>query len=191
MLISWSIFHLNKSWTIYRTEEDAEAALELGEVERYYVIAEDYIESGKITGFSLEAQLIVGSDSPISQLIRRNLLLQLDDPYLGERVREPTVITYDGPPIPTFSFIPPDLDTSRLTVAITIGAFFTFLINISGALLLRAVQRESEARALEIVVNEHHAKPIYWWQAAGAQRLGVDTGWSDAFSGLVGLRPKS
>ena len=159
----------------YDTEEDAEAALELGEIQRYYVIAEDYVESGKITGFSQEAQLIVGSDSPISRILRRNLLRQLEDPYLGERLQNPTITTYEGPPIPTFNFVPPELDTSRLGAAVIIGAFFTFLINISGALLLRAVQRESEARALEIVVTSTTPR-----QFIGGKLLGL--------SGLVLLQ---
>ena len=137
----------------FTSEEDAATALELGEIDRYYVIAPDYMETGKVTGYSLEAQLIVGSDSPITRILRRNLLRQLADPYLGERLQTPTNIIYDGPPIPTFNFVPPDLDTGRLAAAAVIGAFFTFLINISGALLLRAIQRESEVRALEIVIT--------------------------------------
>ena len=156
--------------TLYLTEEDAVAALKLGEIERYYVIAEDYVDSGQIAGYSLEAQLIVGSDSPVSHLIRRNLLHLLDDPYLGERLQKPTVITYNGPPIPAFNFVPPDLDVSRLAAAAIIGAFFTFLINISGALLLRAIQRESEARALEIVITSTTPG-----QFIGGKLLGLST----------------
>jgi ABC-2 type transport system permease protein len=154
----------------FTSEEDAVAALELGEIDRYYVIAADYMDTGQVTGYSLEAQLIVGSDSPITRIIRRNLLRQLDDPYLGERLQTPTKITYDGPPIPTFNFVPPDLDTGRLAVAAIIGAFFTFLINISGALLLRAIQRESEARALEIVITSTTPG-----QFIGGKLLGLST----------------
>ena len=138
---------------LFSSEEDAIAALELGEIDRVYVVAADYMETGEVTGYSLEAQLIVGSDSPITRILRRNLLRQLEDPFLGERLQSPVKIRYDGPPIPAFNFVPPDLDSGRLAAAAIIGAFFAFLINISGALLLRAIQRESEARALEIVIT--------------------------------------
>jgi ABC-2 type transport system permease protein len=138
---------------LFASEEDAITALELGEIDRIYVIAADYMETGDVTGYSLEAQLLVGSDSPITQILRRNLLRQLDDPYLGERLQSPLRLRYDGPPIPTFNFVPPDLDSGRLMAATVIGAFFAFLINVSGALLLRAIQRESEARALEIIIT--------------------------------------
>ena len=154
----------------FASEEDAVTALELGEIDRYYVIAADYMDTGEVTGYSLEAQLIVGSDSPITQILRRNLLRQLDDPYLGERLQTPTKITYNGPPIPTFNFVPPDLDGGRLAAATIIGAFFTFLINISGALLLRAIQRESEARALEIVITSTTPG-----QFIGGKLLGLST----------------
>ena len=138
---------------LFGSEEDAIAALELGEIDRVYVVAADYMETGVVTGYSLEAQLIVGSDSPVTQVLRRNLLRQLDDPFLGERLRMPVRISYDGPPIPVFNFVPSDLDSGRLVAAGIIGAFFAFLINMSGALLLRAIQRESEARVLEIVIT--------------------------------------
>jgi ABC-2 type transport system permease protein len=138
---------------VFGSEEDATAALHLGEIDRYYVITPDYIESVTVREYSLDAQLIVGSDSAISLLLRKKLLQQLPDPYLAERLQTPSIITYDGPPIPTFSFVPADLDTSQLVTAGVVSAFFTFLINISGALLLRALQRESEARVFEIVIT--------------------------------------
>ncbi len=137
----------------YATEEDAEAALKLTEIQRYYVIAPDYLETGQVTEFSLDAQLIVGTDAAISLILRQNLLRQLSDQDLAARVETPSEITLDGPPIPAFNFIPPDLDTSQIAAAALVAGFFTFLINISGALLLRALQRESESRVLEIVVT--------------------------------------
>ena len=155
---------------LFGSEEDAIAALELGEIDRVYVVTADYMETGEVTGYSLEAQLIVGSDSPVTQVLRRNLLRQLDDPFLGERLRMPVRISYDGPPIPVFSFVPPDLDSGRLVAAGIIGAFFAFLINMSGALLLRAIQRESEARVLEIVITSTTPG-----QFIGGKLLGLST----------------
>jgi ABC-2 type transport system permease protein len=64
----------------------------------------------------------------------------------------PVNLTRRGPPPPTFNFIPADLDMRRLVSAGLVVGLFAYSLNISGMLMLRAFQRETQAKVLEMLV---------------------------------------
>lgn len=136
----------------YASEADAAAALQAGDLESFYVIAPDYLQSGSVTQYSLNPQLIAEADDVVQRVLRQNVLLSTGDTELAARVLDPATIVRRGPPPPVFSFVPPDLDTSRLASAGLVVGLFALLINLSGALLLRALQREAESHVLEVLI---------------------------------------
>lgn len=136
----------------YADEAVATAALEAGEIESYYVIPAGYVERGEVRQVSLNPQLIVGADGVVQGILQANLLAGVEDGRVAQRLAEPFVPVRSGLPPPTFDFIPAGLDTSQLAIAGLIAGLFTYLLNTSGMLLLRALRRESEARVLEMIV---------------------------------------
>lgn len=77
----------------YPDETAAGAALETGEIDGYFVIAADYLESGGLTYVSLDFDPIGGSVNtrPFEQLLTANLFAA--DPQLGLLVIEPLDVT--------------------------------------------------------------------------------------------------
>ncbi len=154
----------------FADEAAAVAALRAGEVESYYVIAADYVQTGNVIEYSLDAQLISSTDDAVEALLRDNLLHMLDDSALAARVKRPANIVRRGPPPPTFRFLPADLDLGRLASAGLVVGLFAFIINIGGALLPRALQREAETRVLEMLITSTTPE-----QFIGGKLLGLTT----------------
>jgi ABC-2 type transport system permease protein len=135
----------------YSNEEEAEAALSAGEIRHYYVIEADYLENGRVRHYSAVASSLTMADTTIEALLRDNLRAQAfatrpDIPSFFE-------ITWEDQPNPLLSGLPDTLDQSRLFTGIAILGLFAYLVNISGALLLDALLRESSARIMEVMVT--------------------------------------
>ncbi|MFQ5616940.1 MAG: hypothetical protein ACE5GO_10855, partial [Anaerolineales bacterium] len=127
-------------------------ALQAGEIESYYLIRANFPDTGEVVQFTLDPQLIAGTDDAVEKLLKDNLLLALDDPLLARRLEDPLNLVRDGPPQPVFRFVPAGLDLGVLASAGLVAMLFTYITNSSGFLLLHALRRESEARILEILV---------------------------------------
>ncbi len=140
------------NWRAFDDKTAAAAALARGDIESYYVIAADYMESGAVTHYSPNPQLLAGSDDAVKKLLRDNLLRTLDPPHLAERLETPLNLSYNGPPPPVLSFLPADVDFKGLFSAGLVVALFALIINVGGTLLLRALQREVRTRVLELLV---------------------------------------
>lgn len=137
----------------YPDEAAADEALRTGEIESYYVIAPDFMETGNVRQITLDATLMSRTDAAVGQLLKDNVLYQLDDPNLAARLANPFYLVRNGPPRPVFRFIPDGLDLSVLASAGVVVMLFTYLTNASGFLLLTALHRESEARVLETLIS--------------------------------------
>lgn len=149
-------------------EAAASRALEAGEIESYYVITADYIRSGQVIQYSLNPQLLADTDGAVRALLRHNLIHVLDDPKLAARLEKPVRLIRHGPPRQVARFIPTDLDIARLVSAGLVVMLFVYLINVGGNLLLRALQREVRAKALEVMIV--NASPT---QLIGGKLLGL------------------
>jgi ABC-2 type transport system permease protein len=136
----------------FENKSAAASALRRGEIESYYVIAADYVRSGKVDQYSPAPQLLADADGPFKKLLRDNLLHTLDNPTLAARLITPVNLTRRGPPPPIFSFIPANLDARQLASAGLVVILFAYILNIGGNLILRALQREAQARVLEVLM---------------------------------------
>ncbi len=142
-----------KNFRAFVDEPAARQALLQGEIESYYVIATDYITSGKVVQYSPKPQLLARTDSPVRTLLHDNLLKTLDNPTLSARLDKPVTVISHGPPAPLFSFLPTDLDINRLVSAGLVVGLFAYTINVGGSLLIRSLQREVKMRVLEILIT--------------------------------------
>jgi ABC-type Na+ efflux pump permease subunit len=168
----------------YPNEEMARAALTKGYIKSYYVIATDYITSGEVTQYSLNPQLIADTDIAMSRLLEQNLYRHLPNPKIATRLSNPVTVINHGPPPPLVSFIPTDIDLSRLASASLIIGLFTYLINASGALLVRALQREVNMRVLEILITSTSAAQFIGGKLLGLSALAL---WQAALSLIAGM----
>lgn len=157
----------------FTSEADAAAALQAGEIESYYIIPADYVESGQVTQYSPAPQLLTPSDGTIQRLLRDNLLHRLDNPTLAARLTAPVNLTRRGPPPPAFSFIPEGLETGKLMSAGLVLLLFAYMLNAGGILILRAFQREVRARVLEVLVVSTTPAQLVGGKIAGLATLAL------------------
>ncbi|MFN8455641.1 MAG: ABC transporter permease [Anaerolineae bacterium] len=132
-------------------KREAAKAVRWVKSESYYVIPADFIRR-ELRVQRAAPQLLADADEPVKRLVRENLLRTLPDPNLAARLADPLKLTRRGPPPAQFSLIPAEVDMRQLTTAGLVVALFAYLLNISGSLLVRALQRETQARVLEVLI---------------------------------------
>lgn len=155
----------------FSSESAAASALRRGEIESYYVIAADYVHSGNVSQYSPAPQLLADADGAVEKLLRDNLLHALDQPTLAARLDTPVKLIRRGPPPPVFNFISADLDSRQLISAGLVVVLFAYILNISGNLILRALQREAQARVLEVLVVSATPEQFIGGKIAGLATL--------------------
>jgi ABC-2 type transport system permease protein len=168
-----------KNFFRFADEAAAARALEQGQIESYYVIAADYIASGRVVQYSANPQLLAEADGALGEALRRRLILRLQAPALAERLEAPVEWVRRGPPPQVVRFLPTDLKLPELVSAGLVVGLFVYLMNVGGNLLLRALQQEVRAKALEMMVVS--ATPE---QFIGGKLLGL-TGLTLAQAGLA------
>jgi ABC-2 type transport system permease protein len=141
-----------KNLVSFAGETEATEALAQGKIESYYVIAADYIQTGRIVQYSADPQLLAETDVALSELLRRRLISLLEAPALAKRLEAPVKWVRQGPPPQAIRFLPTDLNMKELVSAGLVVGLFVYLINVGGNLLLRALQQEVRAKALEVMV---------------------------------------
>lgn len=138
---------------LYEDEGEAAAAIHAGTISSYYVIPEDFQSRGRVTEFSPSPQIIGQSDGAVRRLIQYNALQQLDDPILTERLLDPVNLQHHGPEPALLPFLPAGLPLDKLATAGLVFFLFTSTINTNGYLLVRALNRETHYRLLEVMIT--------------------------------------
>lgn len=177
----------------FADETTATAALQRGEIESYYVIAADYVQSGSVTQYSTNPQLLSGADDVVKKLLQDNLLRSLGDATLAARLNQPIKLVRRGPPPAMFSFIPAGTDLRQVASAGLVLALFAYLLNLGGSLLLRALQREVRARVLEVLIASTTPEQFIGGKLLGLSALTLAQGGVTLLAGafVYGRNPSS
>jgi ABC-2 type transport system permease protein len=134
----------------YPDETSASQALAKGEISAYYVIPQDYIQSGEITNIRSNFNPLLGSgqSSLLEWILRVNLLK--GNTQLATLVSDPTQHANKVPLSPT----PQRDENNMLTFFLPYGVTMLFYIIILSAasLLLSSVAKEKENRMMEILL---------------------------------------
>jgi len=132
----------------FENEKDAQASLDAGSLQGYYIVPEDYLTTGELT-------LVYLSDikaSPRYQFydfLSVNLLRD-KDPQLANRLLEGgeiTVVTPDG------SRISSKDDWFSILVPMLSGILFMVIMMTTGGYLMAAVVEEKENRTMEVIIT--------------------------------------
>ncbi len=166
-------------WQAFPDAAAAQAALQAGEIEYYFVIAPDYLESGDITAVNPE-QL------PFSILAKGEKLEEaLNAALLGDAA---TAALYADPlpeeTVTIHRLAPKTAVITDQTFGGLIGVFFfffTFLFS-GGQYILRGLRDEKKNRALEIILLSANPRHFLWGKMAGLSAISL---LQMAFWGLV------
>jgi len=131
-------------------EEQAQAALQAGEIRAYFLIAEDYVDSGDLTLVEPEFRPF-GRTRPdlITWLIHYNLT---GDVELAEALVEPVAGVSSQRLAPAEENSRPDNFMLAFYVPYAVLFVFFFLIIMSSGFMLQSVSREKENRTVEVLL---------------------------------------
>lgn len=133
-------------------EAAAEAALQAGEIDSYYIVAADYLATGSVTMVLPTLLLNDIIEGPIRSLLQTTLRQQLDDDALFYRLTDPSNIQQvnTGRDVPAEAM--QDFGSSFLLVYVFVIALMLSLFMTNGY-LLQAVIEEKESRIVEILIS--------------------------------------
>ena len=148
----------------YPDEETAATALRAGEISQYYVIAEDYIESGEIVAMEREFSLL-GS---IPQLTLFELIVNynmIGDETIARRLANP-IPNLQTQALRPASEISESMDARFIVAYGTLFIFF-FVFTMSSGFMLQSVSREKENRTVEILLVSLEPKELMLGKVLG------------------------
>ena len=153
----------------YNDEYTAKSALEARQIQAYFVIQPNYMQTGQVKLVSSDSTPSESIKSEFSDFLRTNLLASQPE-VVSSRIEKGSVLTIIS------------ADGSRrmnsdqwLDIAIPVlaGILFIVAINTSGGYLLQAVVEEKENRTMEILVTSVSPDQLMAGKIAGNLSVGL------------------
>ncbi len=133
-------------------EADAQAALERGELQRYYVIPADYMSTGEL--LSVEPEL-----KPFTRFGGTDLLANLLSYNLAVKAQTPSLLLDPMPTVNERALAPQDErdlggyeSFAGFVVPFAVLFIFFFVLTMSGGFMLQSVAKEKENRVAEVLL---------------------------------------
>jgi len=151
----------------FADQESANAALAVGDIQAYYVVPADYIQSRRVQIYFWDNDPDDAVRSDFRQFLRANLAAPLPD-EVGTRVQEGinlTVRSLDGKR---------EFSESRfinLILPFAAGFFLFFAVMTSSGQMLQAIADEKENRTIEMMVTSLSPQQIIFGKALGTVGL--------------------
>jgi ABC-2 type transport system permease protein len=133
----------------YETQDMAQAALRAGQIDAYYVISPDYMETGSVTLVVPSLSISRITSQPVQQLFYTTFASDID-PALLNRLRSP--ITFDILNIQLSQDAVTDTDANFLMLYIFVLVFLLGMFMTNGY-LLQSVIEEKENRVIEVLIT--------------------------------------
>jgi ABC-2 type transport system permease protein len=136
----------------FRTESDAQAALEAEKISKYFIVPADYLTTGQVTLVDSQFSMFNSLDNSafFGYLIRLNLT---GDPALAAALTNPTVdvaMKSSAPQRP--SNVNGKDDGAGFFVPFAALFIFFFVITMTSGFMLQSVSKEKENRTIEVLL---------------------------------------
>ncbi len=177
----------------YADEAAARAALIAGEIDSYFVLAADYLETGRVTVYSHSSGFtaaIAVDEGDIGPFLTDHLLYGRVDDRVRERALEPLlnaeIITLDeqgrASSENAFSWI------ADFVIPYTFSILFVITIFTASGFLLQSVSEEKEGRIIEILLSSIGPTQLLAGKILGLGALGLIqvSVWVGAGAALIG-----
>lgn len=155
----------------------ARAAVETGEITAFYLIPADYLETGAITRFAPQMQMITPDEETMQVLLRTNLLPDAD-PRRAVRLVTPlnleTVrLTDAGQPAPVERGQTGEDNPLTFFVPYIFAMMLFITIISSSSYMLQSITEEKENRTIEILLTSLRPWQVLAGKVAGLGVLGL------------------
>lgn len=158
----------------YADEAAADAALDAGEIDIYYVIPEDYLETGEVGLFVPEFSIGAITDGPMQQLLFSMLAERGIDDVTLLRLLQPASITRE-----TVQFdesgqeTDTEGETDDSTLMVVFALIFVFSLFTTSTYLMQTVIEEKESYLIEILISSVRPIELLAGKIAALGVLGV------------------
>jgi ABC-2 type transport system permease protein len=129
--------------------EEAESALQSGEIQGYFTIPVDYLETGAV-GLTIVDEVSERARSQFSRLLRYNVVLG-SEPGMAMRITKGLDLIVQSPD--GSRTYPEGGPPFSLTLPLIVSAGFVFVLLMSAGYAMGAVAGERESRTIEILVT--------------------------------------
>ena len=153
----------------FEDEAAARAALDAGDIQVYYVLPEDYVQSGRLQLFYLDKRPAEVVQDDFVDFLRANLLVNQPE-NVQQRLLAGTAVTFraaDGSR---------EFDSENLFdffMPFVAAFFFIFAVMNSGGYMLQAVTDEKENRTIEILATSVRPEELIGGKALGLMSVGL------------------
>lgn len=141
----------NSDLVAYPDEASAQAAIEAGEIDAYYVVAEDYLESGVVTLVLPTLSIQAVNMDPIEELLVSALAGNEEDNLL-QRLNYPANITGTNVQFEQPEGTMQDFDASFLLVYVFVLMLMVAVFTTNGYLMQGLIE-EKETRVIEVLIT--------------------------------------
>lgn len=161
----------------YAGEAEARQALVAGHIGAVIVIPADYLETGKVTAYTMGdfgSSVATAESNALRSLLVEGMLAGKVDPQLVQRASRPvdlTLISIDAQGQPSTGG--PFNVFSGVLAPYFLSLFLVMSIFISSGYLLRSVSEEKETRVIEIILSSVTATQLLGGKVVGLGALGL------------------
>lgn len=139
-------------FTRYPDEAAARAALEAGEIQVYYVIEADYLDSGNVRAVLPKFDVSYLADDKIRSLLVQGLMQDAGSPELFQRLLSPATYTETRLQPTAGETVGQDADASFFVVYLFAMVLLMSLF-VTNGYLMQSVIEEKETRLIEILIS--------------------------------------
>ncbi len=178
----------NKSLVAIDNEAEARKGVETGQLQGYYLVSADYLQTGKVQLIKPNVSLFEGMDQgeELNSLIEYNLLGTDREAYQNYK----KTVNYQFQPInPETADTRDSQNMAAFFVPYGVTMFFYFMTIAASSLMLQAVSKEKENRVIEVLLSSANPTEIFGGKVLGlgAASLLQMLVWSLAGAGLLRL----
>jgi len=159
---------------LYDTDEEAREALFSQEIGEYFVIPEDYLETGVIERYTTKRELeLPGTIAPIEDFLLANLLSgEVSDEVL-ERAQTPLLPVSHRLDPETGEIMPPVNPFAAFAMPYLFAMMFMISLFLTSGFLLQGVGEEKENRLIEILLSSVSARQLLGGKVIGLGAAGL------------------
>ena len=162
-------------FVLYAADDEAMEALLEEEVDEYFIIPQDYIQTGLIVRFTTEWELEPSRDtmSRISDFLLANLLSEEVSEEVLERAKAPMLTASYRLDKETGELVAPESDYIGLGLAYLFAILFMLSVFFTSGYLLQGVSEEKENRLIEILLSSVSARQLLGGKVLGLGAAGL------------------
>jgi ABC-2 type transport system permease protein len=160
---------------VYDTNDEAREALFTEELNEYFIIPEDYVETGLIARYTTEREL--GQPSETRKLTEDFLIANLLDGKVSDevllRVQSPMLSVSTRLDPETGEIIPAESELAAFAMPYVFALLFMMSLFFTSGYLLQGVSEEKENRLIEILLSSVSARQLLTGKVIGLGAAGL------------------